>query len=570
MLVKALDLGNPDVGGARASKHLGSEPSLGRSAREYFRGEWVAVPRQREICGWVVEAATSAGLFSTFTLPRDGNTDAPPAQEFLTDVLVQWLSDWDAIYFQGSTGWPDPHPSLAVFVLGRQAVIDLALRVTALVQLSGGCDWTQFVTHATEDKPGKAILSSLMATGSRHQTREGLALSIGVEKSTVDDWMDKMTVPRDINLRALAKHFAESTSHEEQLLVWLRLQWALVAIKAALCPHMEPAHLADVFSAFMCLVQLSLAMQAQVPLSREAMLFTQVLTLRKGSRLETSRALFGYWLDHQSSPLWIDDILVAGEKGAAARIQECFEVIGDESTTRKRWDADHDMAALSVAQRRIQQSSAYLIAMSPRAFRGDLDRIGKSVIPKYPLPDVLAWLARDRMSRGEHREAIEMWKEVIAKDPESADSHCHYGVALWHATPNPQFDEAIEQLKRASELRPDWDYPVAEIARVYLHRGWTGHAIQHLESAPPCLVHGSQDCSFMLALAQFTSKQYCEAGKAAVRALELDPTYAAAAHLAAECAFAMGDKAEGGRLARVALHLGNRLSYDKWLRPMTG
>ncbi|MBX3316701.1 MAG: tetratricopeptide repeat protein [Phycisphaeraceae bacterium] len=570
VFVKAFDLGNPDVGGERAAKHIGSDPSLGRAAREYFRGEWVAEPRQRDICRWVVDAAFDAGLLSKFALPMDASGRAPDAKEFLADVLHHVLSEWDAIYLQGSMGWPDPHPSLAAYVLGRQLVIELALRVTALLQLTGGCDWPRFVIHVTDEKPGKAIISSMMQRASRHVTREELARSIGVEKSTVDDWMDMMTVPRDANMRALAKHFARSADDERELLGWLRLQWSLISIRVSLAPHLELAHLIDLFSAFMCLVQLSLDMQSRLPLPREALLVTQVLTLRMSTRLDASKALFGYWLNHQSSPLWIDDIVVAGEKGPAARIQECFEVIGDRSAAQALWNHEMGNVAGLSTDRESLHVQGLLIAMSPRALWSASPSFPEPSLLRNCTPDVLAWIGKGLMDRGEYSKAIGVWRRAVELEPDCAETRLHLGIALWQAKNDPRLDEAIEQLSHACRLRPDWAYPVAEIAKVYLHRGWPENAVQYLESAPAALVQGSVDCLYALALSLYRLKRFDAAGRVARQALELEKTCALAAHIAAECAFALGDKVEGGRLAREALRLGDRRSYDRWLRPSTG
>ena len=99
---------------------------------------------------------------------------------------------------------------------------------------------------------------------------------------------------------------------------------------------------------------------------------------------------------------------------------------------------------------------------------------------------------------------------------------------------------------------------MAEIAKVYLHRGWPENAVQYLESAPAALVQGSVDCLYALALSLYRLKRFDAAGRVARQALELEKTCALAAHIAAECAFALGDKVEGGRLAREALRLGDR------------
>ena len=105
---------------------------------------------------------------------------------------------------------------------------------------------------------------------------------------------------------------------------------------------------------------------------------------------------------------------------------------------------------------------------------------------------------------------------------------------------------------------------------MYLERGWTEHAIQHFEDAPRKLVESSQDCSFTLGIAFVRCKRFSDAKVAADRACQMDPTHADAWDMAAECAFQLGEKVEGGRCAREALRLGQRCSYDRWVRPIGG
>src|SRR5262249_15054151 len=155
-------------------------------------------------------------------------------------------------------------------------------------------------------------------------------------------------------------------------------------------------------------------------------------------------------------------------------------------------------------------------------------------------------------------------------EPDNADHRCHYGICLWRARPECDFDEALNQLRRACELRQGWDYPLAEIGRVYLNRGWADHAIQHFEQVPKEVIETSQDCSFTLGIALIRVERFGEAKIAADRACRMDPTHADAWDMAAECAFQLGDKVEGGRCAREALRLGLRRSYDRWVRPIEG
>jgi len=569
-VVKCFDLSDPRVGGERAAKHLGSAPSLGRRAREYFRGAWVAEEKRLEICRWTVLAILEAGLLRGLVLPADVDGSAPPKlEDFLTSLLDRWLAEWDFVYHRGSSGWPHLPRHLSGFVLGRQVVIDLALRAAALIQLMGGCPPESVIPYAGDDRPGRVLVHALMERSGRRLTREGLAAAIGVEKSTVDAWMDENTVPREENIRRLAEVFAGVGNNAEVLLAWLRVQYGLIGLRNRLDQEVGHVWARDLFAALACFVQWTLGMHEQSKLDRRVFLLGQLSTLKMGRADASTHWVLNTWLKIEDDKFWTEDILAAQKHGAARRIQDCFEVIGDWPRITAEWDAGPQTRLLPAEERRQRQVVASLVWMSPCAFADDLY---PEALKGGPAEEVEWWthLAKGHMACGEYAQAVPLWRKAVNAEPENADHRCHYGISLWHATPACDFDEALVQLRRACELRPDWDYPVAEIGRIYLHRGWTDHALQHFEQASRALIESSQDCSFTLGIALVRLGRFHDAKAAADRACGMDPTHADAWDMAAECAFQLGDKIEGARCARKALRLGLRRSYDRWVRPIRG
>lgn len=567
-IVKAFALDDPAVGGDRAAKHLGSEPSQGRRAREQFRGGWVADQKRREICAHVVRAALHAGLLRGLKLPQGLDGSTPEIEPFLTGVLTHWLDEWDYIYHRGASGWPYPPRQLGGFVLGRQVVIDLALRVTALIQLMGGSEPEAIIPFAGDDTPGRALMQALMKRSGQQLTREALASKLGVEKSTVDDWIDENTVPREENIQRLAEVFATEARPVAVVLHYLRIQFGLIDLRNRVETGIGSRWARELFAAFACMVQWTLEMHSLSKQDRRIFLLGQVETLLHGARFPSSYWVLNAWLKVEEDQGWIDDIIVAQQKDAAARLQECFEVIGDWPRTTREWDSGPKTGAMPVKERREHQEMAALMWMSPRVFAKDLDHTKAPESGPATQSEYWSHLAKSHMAQGEHDKSLPLWVKAIEAEPANADHHCHYGISLWHARPSPEFDEALSHLRKACDLRPEWDYPVAEIARVYLHRGWTEHALQVFESAPKALVEASQDCSFTLALTLHRLKRFEEARQAADRARQLDPTHADAWSILAECAFELGDKVQGGKAAREALRLGQPLSYDKWMRPL--
>lgn len=396
-----------------------------------------------------------------------------------------------------------------------------------------------------------------------------LARELDIEKSTVDDWMDKNTVPLDANIKGLARVFATESRPASTLQRWLRVQFGLIGLRNRLSGAIGEEWTRGLFTALACYIRWTLAFHAQAKVDRNDFLLGQMRTLEFGVREETCFWVLNAWLKMEKNPYWIDDILVAQQQqGAAARIQECFEIIGDWPRLMQAWDDDPQISALSVENRRRLQIHSAMVRMSSRMFPGGLDPATMSMDNLGNEGDQAANMAKIHLGRHEYGEALSFWVKAIAAEPENAEYLCCYGMSLWRAQPHPQIDEALDQLRRACELRPEWDYPVAEIARVHLERGWPERALQHLEGASVELIESSQDCTYVLALTLAQLDRFEDARPHARRACDLDTTHADAWDLAAECAFHMGDKVECGRCAREALRLGQGRSYDRWVRRM--
>ncbi|MFG0243782.1 MAG: helix-turn-helix domain-containing protein [Phycisphaerales bacterium JB054] len=526
----------------------------------------MAEPRQREICRRVVEAALQSGVFGGLELPVDAAGHKPPLDVFLTAVLEGWLRMWDAVYYQGAQGWPHLAFELGGFVLGRQAVIDLAVRTSALLQLSGSSDPASMLALAADEHPGRAVIESLMKRSGCEVTRMTLASKVGVEKSTVDDWIDKDTVPRHENIVRLAHYFATDEMDAPSVQRWLRIQYGLLGLRTRLASGLGERWGRELVVVWACFTQWTLALHGESSLDRADFLTSQVYALSEGTRSEPCYWVLNRWLKLMEDPLWLDDIMVAQHKGAADRLQECFETIGDWPSAIERMYQSPEFLDLPEEERELRAIVITLIWMSPRAFADGISEEHADQAPSGRRIEWLAAVARSHMARNDFTRARKMWPEIIAQEPDCAEHHCHFGVCLWNARPNPDHNRAIEELARAHSLRPTWDYPVAEIARVFMGRGWFGHASQHLLDAPRELVEGSQDCCFTLSNALALDHQYSEALRYALLACDLDASHAEAWDVAAQCAFEIGDRKQGARCAREALRLGQSRSFDKWMR----
>lgn len=576
-LVKAFQLDDERVSGP-AAKHLGSEPSLGRTARRYFEGTTVPNETRRQICAWVGQAVHYQGLLEGVSLPKDGPRPVPPLDQFVSGLLYEWLTHWDHLYVRAAAGWPHLPRALSGYVIGRQVVIDLVLRTAAVLHIAGHGQPEVVTLCAPAAQPGKALINHLMEHSGRRFTRDALARELFVERSTVDEWIDESSIPKDPNLRRLAEVFARDGSQQTRLLRWLRVQYGVIRLGRRLREAVGDYWAGELLYVFAQLLDWTLEFHSQSKLPKDQFQLFQAITLRHGAAMESN-----YWvlnglrklvaLDDQHVKFWGDDLISAQQCEVQARLEACFSIIGDWPKSLARWESTPEWAHLSDEDRRLAHTSAALVFMSPTlhdsAQPTDNDRARDGALPpgKLPTADV-QWMAQSAwnlMRSGQHAAALPLLDRLVRDNPADADLQCYYGEALWRAVPDRRFDDAIERLKEAARLRPDWDYPLAEIARVYLHRGWTEHALQVLESAPAGMMDKSPDGSFLLGLALSRLGRMGDALLACERSMALDERHAEAWDLAAECAFRLGDKVRGRRYAKQAAHLGQFVSYQKWL-----
>ena len=140
----------------------------------------------------------SAGYLDGLVIPPDVAGRPRGAYEVLLDTLQRWLHDWDWTYHRNSSGWPYPPQDLGGFVIGRQAVIDLALRVSAVLQLMGASDPRAIQVFAVEREPGRRVIHYLSVRSTPRTLHEkAWHKYLVLRASTVDEWMDEGTVPRD-------------------------------------------------------------------------------------------------------------------------------------------------------------------------------------------------------------------------------------------------------------------------------------------------------------------------------------------------------------------------------------
>lgn len=524
-----------------------------RSERRYFQGEDPTSVEVRD---------RAAAQVASALIEMDFVTDAPlpddPRHSSIRAVLVaavtDWAKTWDEVHRQCSIGWPFMPRSLGGFVLGREVVIDLVLRVAAVIHLTNR-NATTLVIHAAHDDAGRRILQDAMSLGGRQCDYEHVAAAAAVEHRTAQRWLNESAAPEDHNLRQLAHTLGgKNLESEKAILRQLRIQFGLLRIAHHLESVIGHRWTRDLLQGFERLLRFAVNTTREIrenprqfASSEKGLTLAQIELLKVGSASVVAPAVFALWLRAEQPAIWGYELHLASSLGVARRLERCWQTIGNWPQFWKNGLEANRVLGLSPQDYQARCESTALVTLCP-----PLRESIEAEPPKYPDVGISRALEQKihraiaLMQEDRPEESLPFWSEIINEAPTNPDYFTYYGVALRDAG---QRNDAMVALRRAIDLAPDTDRPHIELARTYLRQGLTDSALHHLENLAPGVRDRSAELLWVMAELLYVEERFPDAHVAVQRAIELDPDNADAHDLAARVLVRMPQTRDNRELA---------------------
>lgn len=507
-----------------------------RNLRRYFEGNDPNEDVRSRAAAKIAAALLEAGLVPEFRLPARSGVGT--CAEVLSETIGYWAQTWDAVYRQSSTGWPYLPRSLTGFIIGRELVFDLVLRLVAIIHLADLPVGT-FEILAGHDDACRKILQKAMDMGGLQADHRTVARIAQVEERTSQRWLNESIIPDDSSLQKLARGIAKGNLElETDVLRYLRVQIGSMRLVQTIGSVVGPRWERMLVHGFERLLQIAIGVNRQFQedphrfnSTAEGVDLGQIEFLLKGSTSKLAPAVFCLWLEEPIPAIWVYELHLAASMNLGERLERCFQIIGDWPQFWRNALEANKVLGLSAEAHQTRCESVALTALCP-----PLREAIESEPPRYPdigIPRALEQKihrAIALMQEGMPDKAVSQWRRVLTQMPENADFHVYLGIAL---RDSGDVQEAREAFRQAAELAPLTARPHIEIARCYLQQGLPDLALDHLSQVPTDVLQDSAELLWVQGELQFIEKEFPKALASVNRAIALDPDNADAHDLAA-------------------------------------
>ena len=537
-----------------------------KTAQRYFSGRRVKDASRLEIIEAVGQAIADLNIFPSSQFLQQYGLP----QEKVLGMAIAWYADqWDRLAgYMRSVSAPVDRPDLAATAYLRLAMIDLSLRLSAVLWLADMPTPGEGVPTWAEERGGVKYLRQLLSRcRAPAPTRYQLAESLNVSDNTIDSWLDTGARPSPSNLDGIATELATKIDgmDEEALRRDLILHYGLSCLCDLLSAHVGRETVIDLATALVRFTSRNLdglRTQSRLPPDRAAQ--AQFTILMLGARFVSSEYLLRALWRRESDPVWRTD-LPAASKPWHLRLTHLSQHLGglDKAAQLVRDEygvsEEETQSLLEHALRNVQADPTRLHVTDP----SELEKMTVVRIKgdaKYSARNRMIQYAQAK-SEGDLETAILHVARAVELQPESAEYHFHLGATLGMAG---QFDDGIQECWIAAQLDPSRELPKVEVGIILLNADRNDEAIAHLEDVARDERNLSAHLAFNLGVARYRCGEFAGALDALGRVIAIKPDHALALDVAAHCAFLTGDGKMGRRLAKQANALGQSEAYREW------
>jgi Flp pilus assembly protein TadD len=567
-----------DGSASAAAKFIGSGDKA-RNARRVFSPDLdkLVPPKAREqIEEELVKAFIASGVVDRNILAiLSGAQNENGLQKMLKSSLDAWTQHWDREIHETCNGWPHLPAHLAGFVVGRIVVIDMAIRLAAVILLGDGLQSQQEIARRLATNWDGVLEAAISEV--RGDSQDDKAKKLKTAPRTLQRWLSGKNLPDIDNLKNIAAGVHEIDGIDEKnLLQSLRLWRARQRLKAILKPVIGETFCSELFCG---LQRLTLEMfgllsdmsanPAKWDCNANGIRNALIEMAKQGLGFPPARQLlfmlFGRLQTNESLSHWPGELLALFQQAPADRLDAAFSSIGNWPQFVQNIETGLARGALAAVPSpehyALQLIDPRFAPATDSAERQSASRASSGGDSLSPL-DTGNRKARaiDLMRSSRFEEAAHFLIADLSANPNDAEEHTYLGICYRKLMNS---GAALDCFDRAIQLRGDSEEPWVQIGQVWLDRGIPSQAAHELGKAP-LSVRNHPEYQRQLGIILLKVERFEESLNAFLKATGLNPDDGGSWNGAAECAFQLGHTAEGRDYARKAHHLGFPDSYQKW------
>ena len=331
-----------------------------RPTKGYFAGEWVGDEQRRQVCGWVADALVNSGLLGRLRFAETEAGVEPPSGPIIAETIHAWLRWWDAEFRVAADRWPGADRAMASVVLARPVAVDLALRWTSALVLTGSSAPTDTPRWSEPGGPARILRAAIDEHYPDHTLDEYVAAFL-VNRRTVDRWLSptEQEVPTESNISGIAVALSRgSGAPADDIRARLLREYGMFVLMRDLAATLGWHWASELGVGLVRFTQFAIEdFGAEQPT-----LENHSLSLMNGIGLPFNAFVLNEWLGRKLAPFWNDDVRAARDGMIGERLTQCLRVVGC-------WGVDgppplpNDLGRTPEEKRRLLESIA-IIAMN--------------------------------------------------------------------------------------------------------------------------------------------------------------------------------------------------------------